>query len=67
VDSEFLFSLQLHGCTESFFPFSLGKHLSLTFVRVTDAHQGKAAVHPHLPVSKRIIQSSQTYSCPRKC
>lgn len=61
------FFLKLNGCTESFLSSSLGKHLSLTFVRVTDTHQDKAAVHSHLPVSKRIIHSPQTYSWARKC
>lgn len=67
VSGCFFFFLKLNGCTESFLSSSLGKHLSLTFMRVTDTHQDKAAVHSHLPVSKRIIHSPQTYSWARKC
>lgn len=47
--------LQPDECTESFLFSSLVKHLSLTFARVTQAHQGKAAVHSHLPLSKTTV------------
>lgn len=63
----FFFFLKLDVCTESFLSSSLGKHLLLTFVRVTDVHQDKAAVHPYLPVSKRTILSTQTYPQAGKC
>lgn len=53
-------------CTESFLSSSLVKHLSLTFARVTQAHQGKAAVHSHLPLSKTTV-SLQTSSWASKC
>lgn len=62
------FSLKLDGCTESFLPSSsLGKHLSLTFVRVTGSHQDKAAVDTGRCECKRIIHSPQSYSWARKC
>lgn len=52
-------------CTESFLSSSLVKHLSLTFARVTQAHQDRAAVHSHLPLSNCF--SPQTSSWASKC
>lgn len=66
-----MFFLKLDGCRESFFPSSssssLGKHLSLTFVRVAGSHQDKAAVDTGRCECKRIIHSPQASSWARKC
>lgn len=62
------FFFKLDGCTESFLPsFSLGKHLSLTFVRVAGSRQDEAAVDTGRCECKRIIHSPQSYSWARKC